>query len=254
MTTPHRPLDQDGVQQPLGPLGRSIVTLAGTPDDASDIDLLLASIARLAADQVTPVAYASITAVRNRAYTTVAASSALATAVDLAQYADDSGPCLDALADGIPVGVDDMDTTMAWPGFRRQAAQLGLTASLSVPLFAGSGATIAALNLYSHDAMAMIPLTARVAVLYDVEFAGEPGPDEPFVEAGADLVNGLVGALQVHALIQRAVGLIMATEECTAATAYFSLRLRAADTGGGLTEAAAAVHACLAGPGDEPGA
>ena len=254
MTTPHRPLDDGGVQQQLGPLGRSIAGLAGTPDDASDIDTRLVTIARLAADLVTPVAYASITVLRDSAYTTVAASSELAIAVDQAQYADDSGPCLDALTDGTPVGVEDMDTTMAWPGFRRQAARLGLNASLSVPLFAASGATIAALNLYSHDAMAMIPLIARVAMLYDADLAGEPGPDEPFVDAGADLANGLGEAFRVHALIQRAIGVVMATEECTAAVAYLSLRVRAAETGASLTEVAAAVHAYLTEPGDEPGA
>jgi hypothetical protein len=43
--------------------------------------------------------------------------------------------------------VKNIDATMAWPGFREAAARMGLHASLSIPLFAGSGATIAALNL-----------------------------------------------------------------------------------------------------------
>jgi len=94
-------------QPPRGPLARSIVTLAGTPDDASDIDTHLATIARLAASTLPPVSYASVTAVRDSAYITVAASSELAVAVDQAQYAEGSGPCLDALHDGAPVGVDD---------------------------------------------------------------------------------------------------------------------------------------------------
>jgi hypothetical protein len=40
---------------------------------------------------------------------------------------------------------------MAWPGFRDTARQLGLRASVSIPLIAGSGTPIAALNLYAHD-------------------------------------------------------------------------------------------------------
>ena len=51
---------------------------------------------------------------------------------------------------------------MTWPGFREAATAMGLHASLSIPLFAGSGAPIAALNLYSHDLLAMAPLNAWV--------------------------------------------------------------------------------------------
>ena len=56
--------------------------------------------------------------------------------------------------------MDHIDTTMAWPGFRQAAARMGLHASLSVPLFAGSGATIAVLNLYGHDPVTLVPLSA----------------------------------------------------------------------------------------------
>lgn len=103
--------------RPRGPLATHIVALAGTPDDSSDIDTHLAAIARLAADTVPAVSYASITADRDGATTTVAASSELATAVDRAQYADNSGPCLEALRGGEPVPVEDISATMTWPGF-----------------------------------------------------------------------------------------------------------------------------------------
>jgi len=238
VTTPHRPPAEEG-QRPLGPLGRSIVTLAGTPDDASDIDAYLATIAKHAAGTLTPVSYASITVMRDSAYSTVAASSEVATAVDQAQYADDRGPCLEALTDDTPVGVDDIDTTMKWPGFRQAAARMGLHASLSIPLFAGSGATIAALNLYSHDPVTMIPLTARVWTVFDADPTTRPEPDVPLPDAaGEDLVTGLVEAIEVRALIQRAIGVVMATERCTAPDAYLSLRVRAAETGASLTAVA----------------
>jgi hypothetical protein len=66
-----------------------------------------------------------------------------------------------ALRYGAPVGVDDIDTTMAWPGFRQAAARMGLHASLSVPPFAGSGATIAVLNLYGHDPVTLVGFRAQ---------------------------------------------------------------------------------------------
>jgi hypothetical protein len=73
-------------------LATTLATPAGTPDDASEIETLLVTTARLVADVVEPVSYASVTATRAGAPTTVAASSHLALEVDLAQYADQAGP------------------------------------------------------------------------------------------------------------------------------------------------------------------
>src|SRR5687768_15774405 len=63
-----------------------LVALASTADDASIVEVHLDRVARLAADTLTAVDYASITAGRGPGYTTVAASSDLALAVDQAQY------------------------------------------------------------------------------------------------------------------------------------------------------------------------
>jgi hypothetical protein len=82
---------QDPASVQHGPLAGSIVALAGMPDDVSIIDDQLVLITRLAADRVAAVDYASVTATREGAHTTVAASSELALAVDEAQYADEAG-------------------------------------------------------------------------------------------------------------------------------------------------------------------
>ena len=241
MSPPLRPNDTS--PRPAGLLATRIVALADTPDDASDIDTRLAAIAQAAADTLTPVSYASITAVRDGANTTVAATSELATAVDQAQYADDSGPCLDALNNGTPVGVDDIPTTIAWPGFRQAAAGMGLHASLSIPLFAGSGAPIAALNLYSHDLLAMAPLNAWVCRVYTTDHAADPQTDTLLVDTGGeDLVAGLIKACEVRAAIQRGIGVVMADEHCCAEDAYLTLRVRAAETGTSLTGIATALR------------
>ena len=240
------PPQQATPPRPLGPLATRIVALADTPDDASDIDTRLAAIAQAAADTLTPVSYASITAVRDGDNTTVAATSELATAVDKAQYADDNGPCLAALHDGTPVGVDDIPATMTWPGFREAAVRMGLHASLSIPLFAASGAPIAALNLYSHDPLAMAPLNAGVWTVYNTDSAPHPRPDQLLVDTGGeDLVAGLIQAFEVRAMIQRGIGVVMADEHCSAEDAYLTLRLRAAQAGTSLTGIVTALHSDL---------
>src|SRR3954452_20519851 len=105
MTTPQPPTRPDRMP---GALARSLITLAGMPDDASTVDEQLVLIAKLAADRVAAVDYASVTAVREDAYTTVAASSELAVAVDEVQYAEQAGPCLEPLHTGTPAPVPDI--------------------------------------------------------------------------------------------------------------------------------------------------
>lgn len=222
-----------------GPLASALATLAGTPDDDPAVDDQLRAIARLAADRVAAADYASITALLGDDYVTVAASNRIAEAVDEAQYADQAGPCLRSLRDGRPVTVPEIGTTVDWPGFHETAARLGLHASVSVPLFIGSGAVVAVLNLYGRDGDAMAPLIAGVWAVYDTE---EPLPADgglrPLDAGGEDLLNGFAEAVAVRATIQLAVSTIMSRRRIGAADAYVSLRLHAADSGVSLLEAA----------------
>lgn len=223
-----------------GPLAAALINLAQTPDDLPGIDAQLAAIARLTADRVAGVDYASITALRGGDHITVAASSELADSVDQAQYADADGPCLRSLSLDTPVTVPDIAGTMTWPGFHEAAAAIGLHASTSIPLSAGSGTPVAVLNLYGHDAVAMAPLIAGVWAVYDPA-QPVPGGDGALaaLDAGAaELLAGFAEALSVRATIQLALRLIMERTRSTARDAYVTLRLNAADAGASLLTAA----------------
>ena len=236
--------------RPGSGLTEDLITLAGTPDDGSDVPALLRSITQFAADRLPPVSYASVTTHRDDGYVTVAMSSEVALAVDEAQYAEDSGPCLEALLTAEPTAVPRIDATVNWPGFRAAAHRLGLRASLSIPLFGGRGKPIAALNLYSRDPSAMAPLSAATLVAFvssgeDVADAGTDGLDP----GARQLVDGLVGALALRARIQLALGVIMATEHVSADAAYAILRSQAATTALSL---AAAAERVLSRVGNQP--
>jgi hypothetical protein len=223
-----------------GRLDYMLVTLAGTPDDHSSVEGRLIAIAQLSAARIAAVSYASVTARQEGAYTTVAASNDIAVAVDQAQYADQAGPCLEALETEKPLAVPDIAATMRWPSFRDTAYRLGLHTSLSIPLFAGRGEPIAALNLYGQDSATMAALTAAVWATYDE--AVPTGLDFPDLDpGGAELVDGLTNAFAVRAIIQQAVGIIIATQRSTPDRAYATLRLRAADAEESLLDAAQAV-------------
>jgi hypothetical protein len=238
--------------KPRGPLAKALVALAGTPDDAPGLDRQLDEIAQLAADSVAAADYASITALRDDDYLTVAASSRLAEAVDQAQYAEQAGPCLQSLAEDAPVTVPEIPATMAWPGFHEAAARMGLHASVSIPLFTGSGTTIAVLNLYGRDAGAMAPLIAGVWAVFDPD-KPLPTDDRQPLDAGAeDLLTGFAEALSVRATIQLALSTIMTRTGAGARQAYLQLRLHAAEAGVSLPGAAGTVVARDLAPGDVP--
>ena len=229
--------------QAPSPLTACLTALAGTPDDASWIACQLVTIAQLSADLIAPVAYASVTAYRDDAVTTVAASSVIAVSVDQAQYDGQAGPCLDALDTASPIAVPNVAATMRWSGFRDSAYRLGIRASLSIPLFAGRGTAVAALNLYGRDPNRLAPLTAAVWAAYDPHRPGTSAPGHGLDPGGEALVAGLAGAFAVRARIQQAIGVLMAATHRTADTAYLILRMRAAETGATLTATAAAVIA-----------
>lgn len=221
-----------------GPLAEALIALAGTPDDVPTIGAQLDMLAQLAADRVAGVDYASITALRGDAYVTVAASSELADAVDQAQYADEAGPCLQALKTGTAVTVPDIAATIDWPGFHEAAADLGLHASVSIPVVAASGATIAVLNLYGRDADTMAPLIVGAWAIYDPSRPLPADDLQPLDAGGVELLQGFAEAQSVRATIQLAIATIKARTQASANDAYVALRLHAADIGLPLPDAA----------------
>jgi hypothetical protein len=225
------------------PLKDGVVALAGMADDDPEVSPALIAIARLTADRTLAVSYASVTARRAGALTTVATSSEMALAVDEAQYADGAGPCLETFDTGTVTAVPDVGATMQWPGFRDAAFGLGLRASLSVPLFAGRGDCVAVLNLYSHDPTPMGALTAAVWETYEAASGSPDGSRHHLDDGGAELVAGLTGAFAVRDVIQQAIGRVIAEQQVTADAAYLTLRAWARENGSSLVDTATTVLA-----------
>jgi hypothetical protein len=227
-------------------MAAAFVALAMTPDDAVDLDAQLNKLVQMVVDRVDAVDYASVTATRDGAYATVATvatTSELATAVDQAQYEDQDGPCLQSLEESTTVGVRSIATTITWPGFREAALAMGLHASVSIPLFSGSGDTIAALNLYGRDAAAMAPLIAGVPAIFDPDLPLPADRDDlqPLDAGGDELLTSFAEALAARSTIQLALGIVMGHTGTPAKDAYIALRLRAADAGVSLLTTAETV-------------
>ncbi|MFL6239285.1 MAG: ANTAR domain-containing protein [Actinomycetes bacterium] len=86
-----------------------------------------------------------------------------------------SGPCIDAVASGRPVTVDDLadaDPARRWPEYAAQARAAGLRAVAGIPMHADRD-TIGAINLYdnrerrwSEDDVRVAGILADVATVY----------------------------------------------------------------------------------------
>lgn len=173
----------------------SLTGLAGTPDDHPRVDELLRSIAAQVPATVASVHSASITGHPGGALTT---------------------------PDLLSTGANGFGGSLR---FGAQARSLDLYASLSIPLFVGSGAVIASLDLYSRAPGSLAPLSSRVLALYS-----ESSPmsaeiaSERLTDGGEHLLDALAAALRIHDDIQHALGVLIATRHRSAAEAYGGLR------------------------------
>lgn len=227
-------------QEPAGFLQDRLIGIAGTSDDDSRLDTDLIVVAHLAARLITVVDGVSVTRRHAGGYASVAASSDLAVAADQAQYGDKAGPCLEALEADYPAAVPDIAATSTWLGFRDTAARLGLRSSLSIPLFAGSGATIASLNLYCLQTGVLSTLTTAVWAAYDPDTTEDW--DHAALDPGSrELVAGFIGAVALRTMIQRAIGVLASTGGMSTHRAYLTLCARAVESSTSLTEVAAQI-------------
>jgi transcriptional regulator with GAF, ATPase, and Fis domain len=158
----------------------------------------------------------------DRAPYTVAATDDLTQRLDEQQYDDGRGPCLEALASGIPVWVTDMTTESRWAPYPSHAAELGARSSMSYPLITGEQ-VIGALNLYAFRRLAPdLALRARAEQLAD-RAAGALAVGLRLAQEHTENAN-LRAALTSRSVIDQAIGILVAQQHCTVEDAFALLR------------------------------
>lgn len=136
--------------------------------------------------------------------------------IDQAQYRSGSGPCLDAFRFGKPFVVDSTLEPGDWQEFRHAAADHGVLSSLSLPLRAPTqDQAVGALNLYARTERAVGPEDVELGLTFAGHAAYLLLNAEAYWEART-LSENLAKALESHATIDQAKGIIMATAGCTA--------------------------------------
>jgi hypothetical protein len=197
-------------------LSATLVTLAGTPDDASEVRPLLGLLATLSVLHVRTVEYAAVTGPHIGDDTLVAARQTLVHAWD------------------------DYVTLIDWPGFADAVARFGLNPSVTVQVFTAGGTAETMLSLYSRDERAMAPLDAGLWRLSGTESPYLTEPPEP--EPGArDLLAGYAAAMAIRGRVQRALSCVEVRQHCCGPDAYRWLCAYADRCGTTMAAAAEAV-------------
>lgn len=153
---------------------------------------------------------------------TVGSSDARALDLDEVQYGHHHGPCLTAMHDQVTVSIVDLATDDRWGEYRIDALAHGIGSALSVCLRAGAGVE-GALNLYAatpgaFDAGTQVRAEALGAeVSRALRLAVRLGDQ---VRLTVDLQT----AIASRSVIDRAIGIIMAQNRCTADAGFEILR------------------------------
>lgn len=153
---------------------------------------------------------------------TAAVSDRLAVEIDLVQYQTGEGPCLDAIRHSNVIRVDVIERDSRFSRIAPGALAVDVNSVLSIPLEA-RGRAVGALNMYSRLPNAFDDQTEQ-AVRPMAEYAAEVISTSPLYAYSLDMVDGLVETLEDQALIARATGVIMATEERAGEEALDRLR------------------------------
>jgi GAF domain-containing protein len=181
---------------------------------------------------------------------TVACSDQVAARVDEVQYELDDGPCLHAMRDGSVVRIEDTMEKARWPEFEAQAASHGIRSCLALPLIA-EGKPVGALNLYSRQASAFGAAEARRAE----DFAGNASGALSLamrLASHAALIEQLRSSLTSRTVIDQALGIIMAREQCNQARAFAILRSASQNSNVKLRDIAGAVVTSVTGEPPQP--
>lgn len=188
---------------------------------------LMTRAAELAVEHVIGADHAGITiAFDGETPFTIAPTDERVQQFDNAQYELNSGPCLLAARTDKPVNVDLTAISQLWPGLASAAHHSGIGRVAASPLHRRD-VSVGSLNLYT-DADAADAVSHDSAVLIELLRLLDRGLDKySEYTAAAAAVRALHESVDLRANIDRAVGVISASTDCSYDTAFARLIAKA---------------------------
>lgn len=203
-------------------LVESLTELARTLTENDSVRDTLGSILALALRSVPGCHAASVTVLDEKDQpSTIAATDHKTRELDRRQYLLSSGPCLDAARRQQVNRWSPEEAGQRWPEFTSLAEEMGLRSYLSAGLGL-AGRRLGALNLSSHDVDGFSQLDEDLISLFTVPAAAAIVVVSRYAEA-RDLAGQLEHALRSRAVIDQAIGIVMAESRCDADQAFATL-------------------------------
>ena len=182
------------------------------------LDQVMVKVAQLTKSTLGVDGEVSVTLVQRGRPSTIASTGALAVDLDERQYERGYGPCLDCIAGGEPLIVEDMPTEQRWPDWAQAASRVGAGSSMSIPVPLQREVT-AALNVYSTGTNSFDEAAVEVASTF-AAYAGVALANMHLYEAQGQVAEQLQQAMQSRAVIEQAKGILMGQRRCGSQEAF----------------------------------
>jgi transcriptional regulator with GAF, ATPase, and Fis domain len=203
-------------------LVESLTELARTLTENESVRDTLGSILALALRSIPSCHAASVTVLDAKDQpSTIAATDEKTYELDRRQYVLNDGPCLDAARRQQVNRWSLHEAEQRWPEFTSLAEEMGLNSYLSAGLGL-AGRRLGALNLSSHDADGFSQLDEDLISLFTVPASAAIVVVGRYAEA-RELAAQLEHALRSRAVIDQAIGIVMAESRCDADQAFATL-------------------------------
>lgn len=226
MDTSERPATVAAVPRQTHPvqdeLAASLAGLAGLLTLHDCLERTLVRIAEYTVRAVPGAHGAGLTLLEQRAPQTVVATADVVRQVDDVQYRLGEGPCVSAVRDGEVHTSGNLGGAPEWPRFGPAAGRLGVHSALSLPLRVGDE-VLGALNVYATGRDAFTPHAVEVGVAFSVPAAVSVHNAQMLAQAER-LTGQLQAALSSRAVIDQAVGVLMARSGASPGEAFERLR------------------------------
>lgn len=203
-------------------LSESVDRLSRLAVAVQPLEATLQHVADLAVAAVPGAAGAGVTTRDAGRPVTTAATGDVVREVDQLQYDADEGPCLHAFANARTVVSEEVGDDDRYPTFGPKAAQAGVHAVLAVPLQVGDECT-GVLNLYGTSPGPFSATSVEIAQLFSRPAAVALENARLAVESRA-LVDQLEKAMRSRAVIDQAIGVLVAQRHCSPEEALNGLR------------------------------
>ncbi|MFS0702347.1 GAF and ANTAR domain-containing protein [Cellulomonas sp. 179-A 4D5 NHS] len=220
--------------------------------EAAGVEEFVEGVAQAAAARIRPDAHVAIMLKRQGRPTGVASSDERAAQCDEVEFAANEGPCLTSAETGERIVIQELERgDERWPAWADAARQVGFRSAAAIPRSVREGVDIA-INLYSEDPGVWDDDALATAEMYADEVARTlrlclRSADQ------AEINEDLKAALASRAVIDQAMGVIMAENRCSSEEAFRILRSASQNRNLKLRDVAASLIENVTGVAPQPG-